>query len=135
MIFCNKMNNNNKISPDDFEILIRRRDKNDFASYCPQLLYMIKGRTQIEVKSMMERFIENYINGQNTTLNAEISENVSIEPYYKLALEAVDNIEEPQFTAKFSLENEFDDDIINFNENSEENVNFGDIEFNISDFN
>ncbi len=47
--------------PNDYEILIRRRDANDYASYCPQLAHMIKGTEHIEVEEAMKQYIMEYI--------------------------------------------------------------------------
>ncbi|MCO6467126.1 MAG: hypothetical protein J5I53_10990 [Bradyrhizobiaceae bacterium] len=48
-------------NPEDYEILIRRRDQNDYASYCPQLTHMIKGREHEEVEEAMKEYILAYI--------------------------------------------------------------------------
>jgi predicted RNase H-like HicB family nuclease len=47
--------------PLDYEILIRRRSETDYASYCPQLAYMIKGTSHEEVENAMKEFILKYI--------------------------------------------------------------------------
>lgn len=47
--------------PNDYEILIRRRDESDYASYCPQLAHMIKGTAHEEVEEAMKKFIMDYI--------------------------------------------------------------------------
>lgn len=47
--------------PNDYEILIRRRDENDYASYCPQLAHMIKGTVHEEVEEAMKKFVLDYI--------------------------------------------------------------------------
>jgi glutamate-1-semialdehyde aminotransferase len=54
--------------PNDYEILIRRRDENDYASYCPQLGHMIKGVAHEEVEEAMKQFILDHISalGQPT---------------------------------------------------------------------
>jgi predicted RNase H-like HicB family nuclease len=46
---------------DDYEILIRRRGDNDYASYCPQLNYMISGTEHEEVLKLMQEYIQEYI--------------------------------------------------------------------------
>jgi hypothetical protein len=46
---------------DDYEILIRKRKEEDYASYCPQLNYMIKGTEHQEVQLKMEEYVNNYI--------------------------------------------------------------------------
>ncbi len=45
----------------DYEILIRRRGENDYASYCPQLNHMMVGTEHEEVRNMMNEYIEQYI--------------------------------------------------------------------------
>lgn len=50
------------IDPDDYEILIRRYDHGaNYASYCPQLAYMIKGAAHEEVEDAMKAHILSYI--------------------------------------------------------------------------
>lgn len=46
---------------DDYEVLIRRRGESDYASYCPQLTYMIKGTTHEEVEEAMKAYIRAYV--------------------------------------------------------------------------
>jgi hypothetical protein len=45
----------------DYEVLIRRRGENDYASYCPQLAHMIKGTAHEEVEMAMKDFIRQHI--------------------------------------------------------------------------
>lgn len=45
----------------DYEILIRRRGDNDYASYCPQVNYMIIGTEHEEVRNEMKEYIEKHI--------------------------------------------------------------------------
>lgn len=45
----------------DYEILIRRRGENDYASYCPQLAHMIKGSAHEEVEEAMKAYVLAYI--------------------------------------------------------------------------
>ena len=52
---------NTSTDPNDYEILIRRRGENDYASYCPQLGHMIKGTEHVEVEEAMKQFILAYI--------------------------------------------------------------------------
>lgn len=47
---------------DDYEILIRKRGENDYASYCPQLNFMIKGFDHSQVKEYMSDYIDRHIN-------------------------------------------------------------------------
>lgn len=47
--------------PNDYEILIRRRDETDYASYCPQLGHMIKGSVHEEVEEAMKAYVLEYI--------------------------------------------------------------------------
>ena len=51
---------------DDYEILIRRRGDNDYASYCPQLNDMISGTEHEEVRNLMKEQIEKYIESLNS---------------------------------------------------------------------
>ena len=55
--------------PNDYEILIRRRDESDYASYCPQLAHMIKGTAHEEVEEAMKAYVLEYI----ATLGADAS--------------------------------------------------------------
>jgi len=45
----------------DYEILIRRRGENDYASYCPQLAHMIKGTAHEEAEEAMKAYALAYI--------------------------------------------------------------------------
>jgi hypothetical protein len=45
----------------DYEILIRRRGENDYASYCPQLAHMIKGTAHEEVEDAMKQYVMDHI--------------------------------------------------------------------------
>ncbi|MBU3742667.1 MAG: hypothetical protein FGM24_10345 [Candidatus Kapabacteria bacterium] len=45
----------------DYEILIRRRGENDYASYCPQLAHMIKGTAHEEVEDAMKQVVMDHI--------------------------------------------------------------------------
>lgn len=47
--------------PKAYEILIRKRGMNEYASYCPQLNYIIKGQEHEEVSQKMEQYINEYI--------------------------------------------------------------------------
>ena len=47
--------------PYEYEILIRRRGENDYASYCPQLNLMIAGTEHEEVRNMMKEKVDKYI--------------------------------------------------------------------------
>lgn len=60
----------NSNNPDDYEVLIRRRSENDYASYCPQLNYMIKGKEHDEVYNNMKKYISDYI--QSLQIEEEI---------------------------------------------------------------
>ena len=55
------INISNSTNPDDYEILIRKRGDNNYASYCPQLNYMIKGEEHEQVRNLMKDYIENHI--------------------------------------------------------------------------
>lgn len=43
--------------PNDYEVLIRRRGEDDYASYCPQLAHMIKGTAHEEVEDAMKAIV------------------------------------------------------------------------------
>ncbi|MGQ9819382.1 MAG: hypothetical protein ACUVQ1_05600 [Candidatus Kapaibacteriales bacterium] len=45
----------------DYEIYVRRRGENDYASYCPQLNLMINGKNHEEVVQQMRKKIEEHI--------------------------------------------------------------------------
>ena len=49
------------IDPNDYEVLIRRRGEDDYASYCPQLAHMIKGTAHEEVEEAMKAIVHAYI--------------------------------------------------------------------------
>lgn len=46
---------------EDYEIYVRRRGENDYASYCPQLNLMINGTDHEEVVQLMKKKIQLYI--------------------------------------------------------------------------
>lgn len=45
----------------DYEILIRKRGESEYASYCPQLNYMLTGTQHAEVEMKMEEYIHKHI--------------------------------------------------------------------------
>ena len=45
----------------DYEILLRKRGTFEYAAYCPQLNYMVKGKEHNEVKSALEEYIDEHI--------------------------------------------------------------------------
>lgn len=45
----------------DYEILIRRRGENEYASYCPQLNLMLTGTFHEEVENMMLEKVKEHI--------------------------------------------------------------------------
>lgn len=45
----------------DYEIYVRRRGENDYASYCPQLNVMINGSEHEQVVMLMRQKIEEHI--------------------------------------------------------------------------
>jgi predicted RNase H-like HicB family nuclease len=49
------------MNAEDYEILIRKRGEDDYASYCPQLNLMIKGTVHEDVKQQMKEKIEEHI--------------------------------------------------------------------------
>lgn len=54
------------INPADYDILIRRWGETGYASYCPQLEYMIKGSAHVEVEDAMKQYVLDYIQGLST---------------------------------------------------------------------
>jgi hypothetical protein len=54
---------------EDYEILIRKRGENDYASYCPQLNFMIKGFDHEQVREYMANQIDDHI--QNLSEESE----------------------------------------------------------------
>ena len=48
-------------NPNDYEILIRRRDETGYAAYCPQLQHLIKGQAHVEVEEAMKQYVLDYI--------------------------------------------------------------------------
>lgn len=50
---------------EDYEILIRKRGEDDYASYCPQLNKMIKGTVHEQVRNEMKEAIEKHIENIN----------------------------------------------------------------------
>ena len=54
------------VNANDYEVLIRKRGEGKYASYCPQLNYMITGEEHEEVYGLM---VEK-INGHIETLNS-----------------------------------------------------------------
>ncbi|MBX3045344.1 MAG: hypothetical protein KIT33_12290 [Candidatus Kapabacteria bacterium] len=60
---------------DDYEILIRRRGENEYASYCPQLNLMLTGTFHEEVENKMYEKIQNHIQQLKVTLNQDPSKN------------------------------------------------------------
>jgi predicted RNase H-like HicB family nuclease len=48
-------------NPLDYDILIRRRGEHDYAAYCPQLAYMVKGSSHEEVEERMRQYIQQWI--------------------------------------------------------------------------
>ncbi len=69
------MSNNisNSISMDDYEVLIRKRGDNQYASYCPQLNLMITGLFHEEVEEKMYSKIAQHI--QNLKANQNVANN------------------------------------------------------------
>jgi hypothetical protein len=55
------MNRPTSTDPNDYEVLIRRRGDEDYASYCPQLAHMIKGTAHEEVEEAMKAIVLEYI--------------------------------------------------------------------------
>lgn len=51
----------------DYDILIRRRGPDDYASYCPQLMHLIVGTEHEEVENAMKDYIEHYVESKAIT--------------------------------------------------------------------
>jgi flagellar motor component MotA len=49
------------VNAEDYEVLIRKRGENDYASFCPQLNLMIKGTVHEEVRDQMKKKITEHI--------------------------------------------------------------------------
>ncbi|MDZ4746667.1 MAG: hypothetical protein SGJ05_11800 [bacterium] len=65
------MNTPTSINLDDYEILIRRRGESDYASYCPQLTFMIKGSTHEEVEEAMKDHVRAHVESIRTNGNVQ----------------------------------------------------------------
>ncbi len=61
------MNKPTSTDPNDYEVLIRRRGENDYASYCPQLAQLIKGTEHEEVENAMKQVVLDYIASLSTS--------------------------------------------------------------------
>jgi hypothetical protein len=62
---------------EDYEILLRKRGVYEYASYCPQLNYMIKGKEHNETLEAMKLYIQNHIDSIADEQN-EISDEADI---------------------------------------------------------
>jgi hypothetical protein len=51
----------NSLNINDYDVLIRRRGENAYASYCPQLNYMLVGEEDEQVYSLMLEKIRAHI--------------------------------------------------------------------------
>lgn len=60
---------------DDYEILIRKRGDNEYASYCPQLNLMLTGTFHEEVENKMYETISQHIQQLKLTLGQDPSKN------------------------------------------------------------
>lgn len=60
---------------DDYEILIRKRGDNEYASYCPQLNLMLTGTFHEEVENKMYEKISKHIQELKFTMNQDPSKN------------------------------------------------------------
>jgi hypothetical protein len=60
---------------DDYEILIRKRGDNEYASYCPQLNLMLTGTFHEEVENKMYEKIANHIQQLKLTIGQAPSKN------------------------------------------------------------
>jgi hypothetical protein len=55
------------VNVNDYEVLIRKRGEGKYASYCPQLNYMITGEEHEEVYCLMVEKINNHIETLNSS--------------------------------------------------------------------
>jgi hypothetical protein len=60
---------------DDYEILIRKRGDNEYASYCPQLNLMITGAFHEEVENKMYEKVTSHVQQLKLTINQDPSRN------------------------------------------------------------
>jgi hypothetical protein len=60
---------------DDYEVLIRRRGENEYASYCPQLNLMLTGTFHEEVENKMYEKVAQHIQTLKVTINQDPSKN------------------------------------------------------------
>lgn len=65
----------NSLNYDDYEVLVRRRGENEFASYCPQLNLMVVGAFQEEVEDKIFTQIANHIHSLRVAENQKNSMN------------------------------------------------------------
>lgn len=68
-------NISNSLNMDDYEVLIRKRGENEYASYCPQLNLMLTGTFHEEVENKMYEKIAHHIQHQKLTANQDPSKN------------------------------------------------------------
>ncbi len=55
------MNISKSTNPDDYEILIRKRGENKYASYCPQINFILHGTVHEEVYDAMTTKVNEHI--------------------------------------------------------------------------
>ncbi|MCB0701699.1 MAG: hypothetical protein R2863_02565 [Candidatus Kapaibacterium sp.] len=55
------------LNVNDYEVLIRKRGEGKYASYCPQLNFMIAGEEHEQVYGLMIEKINSHIESLNTT--------------------------------------------------------------------
>jgi len=61
----------NSKNVEDYEILIRKRGEDDYASYCPQLNLMIKGTVhEVVHEEMKEKINEHIIENENFSVQS-----------------------------------------------------------------
>jgi hypothetical protein len=60
---------------DDYEILIRKRGDNEYASYCPQINLMLTGLLHEEVENKMFERISRHIQELKLTIGQDPSKN------------------------------------------------------------
>jgi hypothetical protein len=69
--FLFSMTSPTSTNPHDYEVLIRRWGETGYASYCPQLEYMIKGTAHVEVEDAMKQHILHHIASLGEAANTD----------------------------------------------------------------
>ena len=62
---------------ENYEILLRKRGNIEYASYCPQLNKIVKGKEHSEVKMAMETYIQEHISSIVNTEKVDYAPDMS----------------------------------------------------------